>query len=219
MKTNIVTKIVYSIAALLTSAACSNNGSSGSSPAPAAVGVPFSYYGAAGCATCTSVTQGLLISTISRDYVSGTGAEMDLHFYGSPALLAQVQGYQSSGYALGFIPTFPNIFYAGPFAGSGYLTLPAGLPNCGIPAGRYQLQTSSAGVWGNDGAGRSGEGLTMGFAGSSVPVGVYLSGYTMPLSAQAQGQDGNVYYYGFQTTTLVIARSDMPAYSCQLYLQ
>lgn len=211
MKTSIHKTILVAVMAVLSAVACSKDGGSGGQAGlPPMVGP---YYGAPTCSTCGGMGQGFLASAISRDQMSG--AEMGLSFFGDPRILAQTQGYPGAGYQTGYFSVLPSGSYQGSFAASGYLYLPMGLQQCGVPAGRFQLQTQTPGMWGMDGAGRSGESVTMMIAGT--PVLVYLSGFTMPATPAARGIDGNTYPYTFQTTTMMIKRADSP-YMCQLYM-
>lgn len=217
MKTSFYNALFVAVIALMSTVACSKGGGSGS---PAALPPPIvgPYYGNPTCATCNGMGQGFLASALARDTMYGSGSEMGLSFFGDPQVLMQTQGYPGANYQSGYFSVLPTGAYMGPFAASGYLYLPMGLPACGIPGGRYQLQTQSPGIWGNDGAGRSGENLTMMLVGAPVQVMVFLSGFTMPAAPAARGQDGNTYPYSFQTTTMVMKRADT-LYTCQLAMQ
>lgn len=195
--------------------ACSKGGGGDPAPGPA----PFGFFNPAiapNCGGCPG-SGGFLAAGISRtaDFSFGP-IEMGLGFFGDPMILQQMQGYQMGGYQQGFFGVFPQTAYRGPFSARGYLILPMGLPLCGLPPGRMNLETQSPGFWGNDGAGRSGENITLIVTGAPVPTMIYLSGYTMPLTPPLRGQDGNTYPYSFTTTQMVVKRADGPM--CQLYL-
>jgi len=153
------------------------------------------------CQTCPTNSR-VISSVLSRGY-SGSGAmvEMALDIYGDPN--AAMQSAMTIG------------AYAGPFVATGYIFFQTPVPECGLPAGRVALQTVNPGFWGNDGAGRSGENITL--AAFGAPVQIFLSGYTMPATPALQGSDGRMYPYSFQTTTMRLQNGAMPC--TNLFLQ
>lgn len=185
-------------------------GKGGDSPAAVPYGpgiVPIGVPGVGGvpvCQGCPGAPR-LITSVLARGY-SGYGApvEMALDIYGDQNSAMQ------SAMTIGT--------YYGPFAATGYLFVQTALQECGLPGGRFALQTVSPGVWGNDGAGRSGENLMMVLAGAPIPVNVFLSGFTMPATPAVQGSDGRMYPYSFTTTTLQVKRADASVI-CTLFLQ
>lgn len=186
------------IASFLTTGCGSNNNNN----APAVI--PGGYqgiYGGGGmpnCAGCPTSSR-VLTSAISRSQMG----EMGLDFFGDmQSIMASVQ---------------MGMMYRGPFAATGYLFLPMGLPQCGIPGGRFMLQTQSPGIWGNDGAGRSGEQITL-VAVGPMPLSILLSGYTVPMTPAPVGADGRQWPNSFQTTTMIVV-SPMAPSGCPLYMQ
>lgn len=187
--------------------ACSKSGDGGGAYVPPVI-LPTGgtgYFGAVpSCPQCAGNMR-FITSTVSRG-LSGMGApvELGMDVYGDASAAMQ------STYTIGS--------YFGPFAVTGSLFLQGGLMECGIPPGRYVLQTQSPGIWGNDGAGRSGENIMLILLGAPIQINVFLSGYTMPATPAAQGMDGRVYPYTFQTTTMQVKRIDTAAV-CNLVLQ
>ncbi len=192
---------VACIAMLSTACSKSDGGGAAVPPVLMPTGIPG---GVPNCQACPGNPK-FLTSVLSRGTSSfGMPVEMALDIYGDYSAAMQ------STYAIGS--------YFGPFAATGYIFIQAGLQECGIPPGRFVVQTQSQGVWGNDGAGRSGENLLMVIVGAPVQMNVYLSGYTMPATPAIQGSDGRTYPYSFQTTTMQIKRMDTSA-MCTLFLQ
>lgn len=187
--------------------ACSKGSDSPTAAVPYPGGPGIVGYPPGGVPVCQGCpTNARLISSVlSRGY-SGMGApvEMALDIYGDPN--AAMQSAMTIG------------AYYGPFAANGYLFVQTALQECGLPGGRFMLQTVQPGVWGNDGAGRSGENLMMVLAGAPLQVNVFLSGYTMPATPALQGADGRMYPYSFTTTTMQIKRADASVV-CTLFLQ
>jgi hypothetical protein len=197
---------VLALALLL--AACGNNSGNSSPVAAGWGGVVAPYGGNFGgvptCAGCPTAPQ-ILTTTLSRGTtLIGEPVEMGLNMYGDARAAMQSQMMIGA--------------YYGPFAATGYLYAATSLQECGLPAGRFALQTASPGLWGNDGAGRSGENLMMTVVNSPIPIFVYLSGYTMPAAPAAMGSDGRMYPYSFTTTTMQIKRADASVI-CTLFLQ
>lgn len=201
---------------LATACGGSSGGSSAAAPPPVYVG-PMGPAGA--CMGCPN-NMNFLVSAVSQALDPMTGqpspaAELGLDLFADTALMQQTMGYGGAGYIPGYFTTGSS--YRGPVGASGYLALNQGLPSCGVPPGRYQLQTISVGMFGNDGAGRSVDNLVLGMMGS-VPAQMILSGYTMPAAPPARGFiDGRTYPYRFVATTLLIKRMDNYA-TCNLNL-
>jgi hypothetical protein len=212
MKSTFQTAFLLSMSLLMGAVACSKGGDNSN---PAVVpGVPFQYYGATGCNTCTNPGQGLLASAIAQDTL---GSEMDAQFYGDPAIMAMTQGYNPVGYSQGYMQAFPTGTYRGGFAVSGTLRLGQSVTACGLQPGMVlQMQTVQPGIWGNDGAGRSGENVTVALSGSGMQILARMSGYTVP-GTSSYGMNGQAFPYRWTTTSLVIQTS-YSAYPCTLYL-
>jgi hypothetical protein len=152
-----------------------------------------------------------LVSAISQYFdMQGPGSpiEISLDFFGDGSVLNRLNGFQPGSY----LP-MQNGPYYGPVAASGFMNInvPQGLQQCGVPPGRYALQTLQPGIFGADSAGRSFENLMLTMVGGPVPLQIYISGFTMPAAPPAQGSDGKSYPYRFTATTLQMKRMDSPA--------
>jgi hypothetical protein len=197
-----MTMVAVACLAMLSTACSKSDG--GGAPVPPVLLPTGSYGGVPNCQGCPGSPK-FLTSVLSRGISSfGMPVEMALDIYGD------YNSAMQSTYAIGS--------YFGPFAATGYIFIQGGMQECGVPPGQLMVQTQSPGVWGNDGAGRSGENILLVGVGGPIQINVYLSGYTMPATPAIQGSDGRTYPYSFQTTTMQIKRMDTSA-TCTLILQ
>jgi hypothetical protein len=194
------------------STACGNKGGGGTTAVGPGVWNPGVYPSCQGCPPNGSA--GFLANAVARQNSSSYGQpiELNLNFFGDGQYMAQYQMYQQQGFFYGN----PSASYRGPFSASGVMFIPYPLSECGVAPGNYQLQTIAPGVWGNDGAGRSGEGIRMQLMGPSGNVQMVMSGYITPVTPPIPGRDGRTYPYQFVSQVRIVG--PMSPYPCDVVL-
>ena len=156
-----------------------------------------------------------LVSGVSQYFdmqFPGSPVELTLDFYGQGSVLGQMNGFQPGMYVPG-----QGSSYYGPVTAQGYLAVnpqnaPPVLQNelaqCGLPPGRFAVQTVQPGVFGNDSAGRSFENIMLTMTGGPIPFQIYVSGFTMPSTPQAMDSFGRAYPFRLTITTFRVQRAD-----------
>lgn len=186
--------VVFAMMAL-SFTACQND--SGSSVATPPIYVDPGLVGVNGCSGCPG-NMGFLVSAVARSHEPFAGQveiEMGLDFFGDMNMINQLRGANPAFYAL------PTTGYAGQVAVGGMMHVLRQPISCPVlPPGQYIVQNMNMGFWGNDGAGRSFEGITMTLNGP-VQVTAAISGYTMPATPPATDINGmKTYPYRFTAT-------------------